>query len=218
MTSSTLKVKKGLIACHECDLLHREAPLPKGGEAVCVRCGTLLMRDIPNSIDRILALSYSGLIFFAISNLFPILTLRTGDRISDCTLFSGSMALWEAGMGELGVLFFFTTLLAPLFTFIGLIFIFLPLKFNKTPSYLVPAFKAILAIEPWGMVGVYILAVMVAIVKLVDMATVIYGYALYSWFVLLFITAKVISSLNPKMVWDRVDYSLESTNQASPPS
>jgi paraquat-inducible protein A len=28
-----------LIACHECDLLQRETPLPRGGVARCARCG-----------------------------------------------------------------------------------------------------------------------------------------------------------------------------------
>ncbi len=46
-----------LIACHECDLLQREAPLPRGGVARCGRCGGELYRNHPESLERTLALT-----------------------------------------------------------------------------------------------------------------------------------------------------------------
>jgi len=41
-----------LIACRECDLLQREIVLPPGGTACCSRCGAVLHRSKPDSLDR----------------------------------------------------------------------------------------------------------------------------------------------------------------------
>ena len=43
------------IACHDCDLIHRIKPLPAKGAAYCIRCGAVLYKHKPNSLDRTLA-------------------------------------------------------------------------------------------------------------------------------------------------------------------
>ena len=62
-----------LIACHECDLLQREVPLPTGG---VVRCGAELYRSHPDSFERTLALTAAAIVLFAIANAFPIVGLK----------------------------------------------------------------------------------------------------------------------------------------------
>jgi uncharacterized lipoprotein YmbA len=46
-----------LIACHDCDLIHRVKPLPAKGTATCIRCGAVLYKNKPNSLERSLALA-----------------------------------------------------------------------------------------------------------------------------------------------------------------
>jgi paraquat-inducible protein A len=46
-----------LLACHACDLLHRQVPLPQGGKALCSRCGATLYRSHPQGNERALALA-----------------------------------------------------------------------------------------------------------------------------------------------------------------
>ena len=46
----------GLIACHACDGAHRIVPVPEGGKALCGRCGGLLYRNLPSSLDHSAAL------------------------------------------------------------------------------------------------------------------------------------------------------------------
>lgn len=57
-----------MIACHECDLLHRVRPLPVETKALRTRCGAILYRRRRNSLDRTLALNIAGLILFALAN------------------------------------------------------------------------------------------------------------------------------------------------------
>jgi paraquat-inducible protein A len=62
-----------LLACHECDLLHRIKPLPEGQTAVCSRCGAELCSHKRDSFERSLALTLAGLILFIMANAYPCL-------------------------------------------------------------------------------------------------------------------------------------------------
>jgi paraquat-inducible protein A len=66
---------QSLIACHECDLLHRMQPLPEKSKARCSRCGSLLYIHYPGTMDRSLALAVAGLVLLFIANLYPFLSL-----------------------------------------------------------------------------------------------------------------------------------------------
>ena len=41
-----------LIACHDCDLVHHKKTLPAKGAAHCIRCGAVLYKHKPNSLER----------------------------------------------------------------------------------------------------------------------------------------------------------------------
>ena len=48
------------IACHECDVIHRIKPLPAKGAAHCIRCGAVLYKHKPNSLDRTLLMNVTA--------------------------------------------------------------------------------------------------------------------------------------------------------------
>ena len=120
----------GLMACHECDLLHRIAPLAPGGKALCTRCAALLYRHVPDSIDRASALYLAALMLWAMANAFPFVSLKLSGRLEENLMFSGPLALARAGMPEVGLLVFLTSILFPLLTIAGTLYVLLPLRFG----------------------------------------------------------------------------------------
>lgn len=62
----------GLVACHECDFLHNIQPITAGGKALCTRCGALLYQNIPDSIEKVLALNLATFMLFIMVNIFSI--------------------------------------------------------------------------------------------------------------------------------------------------
>ena len=90
----------GLIACHACDGAHRIVPVPEGGKALCGRCGTVLYRNLPKSLDHSAALYLAALMLFFLANTFPFVALRYGDRVEQSLLISGAFALHKAGMAN----------------------------------------------------------------------------------------------------------------------
>jgi len=85
----------GLLACHECDSLHRVAPVPPGGRAACARCGAGLYQHVSNPLDRLIALILADLILFAAAHGFPFLSMKLGGRVEENVLISSSVALFE---------------------------------------------------------------------------------------------------------------------------
>jgi paraquat-inducible protein A len=194
-----------LIACHECDLLHQRQPLPRGGTAICVRCGAKLYSRKQNSLDRVLALTIAGLLLFCIANAYPLLTFRLEAQSQETTLFSGVTALYDQGMWIVAGVVFLTSILVPLLQLTGMLYVILPLKFNLRPWGLSFLFRVVHRVKPWGMMEVFMLGILVSFVKLAKMATLIPGIALYAFLVLIFVLAASAASLDPHIVWDRLE-------------
>jgi paraquat-inducible protein A len=196
---------ESVIACHECDLLHQRRPLPPDGTARCVRCGAVLYRHKRNSLDRVLALTVAGLVLFIIANAYPFLTFRLEAQIQETNLITGVMELYQQGMWIVAGVVLLTTIVMPLLELTGMLFILVPLKLQRRPWKLALLFRAIRSFQPWGMMEVFMIGILVAIVKLVKMASIIPGMALYAFMVLIFILAASAAALDPHIVWKKLD-------------
>ncbi|GMQ89622.1 MAG: paraquat-inducible protein A [Gammaproteobacteria bacterium] len=195
---------ENLIACHECDLLLRIPAQSGGGVARCGRCNALLHKSIPNSIERSLALSLAGLVLFIIANSFPFLAFKMQGLETETTLVSGVVDLYNQGMWEISLLVLFTTIVVPLLQLLILIYVLLPLYLNRTPWKLGTVFRFFHSLQPWGMMEVFMIGILVAVVKLVGMAQIVPGTALWSFALLIFVLAASSASLDPRLVWNRV--------------
>lgn len=196
---------ESLIACHECDLLHQRRPLPPDGTARCVRCGAVLYRRKQNSLDRVLALTVAGLILFVIANMYPFLTFRLEAQIQETNLITGVKELYQQGMWIVAGVVLLTTIVMPLLELTGMLIVLVPLKLRWRPWKLALLFRAIRTLRPWGMMEVFMIGILVAAVKLVKMASIIPGTALYAFLILIFVLAASAAALDPHIVWKKLD-------------
>lgn len=196
---------RALIACHECDLLQREAEAPSGGEADCVRCGAGLYRNKPHGQDRALAFLLAACILFVFANAFPLMELDANGIASSATLFDTVREMHQTGMTSIALLVFFTTILFPALELAAMVYILVPLKLGVVPRSIAPVYRVLIAIRPWGMIEVFMLGVLIAHVKLAQIATVYTGVALYALggFMMLFAAAE--ASFEPRTMWQRVE-------------
>lgn len=194
---------ESFIACHECDLVHRVKPLPKKGIANCIRCGAVLYRHKPNSLERTLALSAAGLVLFVLANSFPFLALKMEAQVHQTNLLTGIKVLYTQGMQGLAVVVLLTTILAPLAQLLGMLYLLLPLRHNRVPPKFAPIFRFVRGLETWSMMEVFMLGILVSVVKLAKMAQIVPGIAIFSFFSLIVVLAAATVSLDPHEIWDR---------------
>lgn len=195
---------KTLIACHECDLVHTIEDISYGESAHCKRCGSLLYKPKPNSLERTLALTVTGAIFFIIANTYSFIGFRVGSQIRETTLATGVFELYLQGMWLLATLVLLTVIIVPAVHLFCLFYIVIPILFNKVPGYLPKVFKLYLTLRPWGMTEIFLLGILVAGIKLVKMATIIPGAALFAFFGLIFSLAAVSVVLDDHYIWERI--------------
>ena len=191
------------IACHECDVIHRIKPLVGKGAAHCIRCGAVLYKHKPNSLDRTLAFALGGLILFVLANSFPFLGLKIGSQVRDTTLITGIYELYVQGMQTIAILVLFTTVLVPFTQMLCLLYILLPLKFGRLPKRLPQVFRFLNSIGHWGMVEVFMVGILVSLVKLAGMAKIIPGISAYAFLALIFVLAAMTVSLDSHLIWHR---------------
>jgi paraquat-inducible protein A len=197
---------ENLIACHECDLLQR---LPKRqGKYVarCSRCNAMLHRGVENSIDRTLALTLAGVILFAVANSFPFLAFKLQGQETRTTLITGVLDLYNQGKWEIAILVLLTTIVVPLLQLLIQLYVFVPLKFDRIPWKLAAVFRFAQSLSPWSMMEVFLIGIIVAIVKLVGMAQIVPGLALWSFAALIVTLAAAAANMDSRVVWDRVEY------------
>jgi len=195
----------GLVACHDCDLLQQLGEVPEGAVALCGRCGGVLRRRRRNSIERTLALTLSASILFAVANAFPFLGFDMQGRETQTTLFTGVVDLWEQGVQEIAVLVAFTAVIAPFFQLTLLLYVLLPIQLGGVPWQMARAFRLLRRVQPWSMMEVFLVGILVAVTKLQGMASVVPGLALWAFAALIVVLAAATASLDPELVWQRLE-------------
>ena len=189
------------IVCEGCDAVYRRVRLRRREVSHCPRCSTELDRHAGDQSARVLPLTVACLILFAIANLFPIVEIELQGLSSETTLVGAVIALTTEGMSPVALLVLATTLLFPLLQLCILFYLLVPLRYERRPAGFQLLVNALQALRPWGMVEVFLLGVLVAIIKLSSMARVIPGPALWA-FVGLTVLLTAVLSFNPRAFWE----------------
>ena len=196
---------RSLIACHECDLLCRDTPVAPGSKACCRRCGAVLYRRIPDSLDRTLACLLGAAMLMIVANAFPIVGLEAQGNRTTTTLFGSVRTLYDQDMRSVAALVFVTTILMPALDVGAMLYMLLPLRLGWVPKGLPAMFRLIHTVRPWGMVEVFMLGTLVSLAKLTHLAHVVPGVALWSFGLLMVLVAAAAASFDPHELWVRAE-------------
>ncbi len=167
-----------LIACRECDSLHRRVPLAVGESAHCLRCGAELYRRPRLHPEQMLAISLTALITLIIANCLPIIDMSINGIPSSTTLLGSILVLFDEGRLTLAALVLGTGMLFPLLDVTLMLALLLT---PGRPRLQAPLFRLVSALRPWGMTEVFVLGVLVSLVKLSHSARVVAGGALWAF-------------------------------------
>jgi len=198
-------IRQNLVRCHDCDLLQRGPALQAGQSARCVRCGAVLYRERRDSLDRTLSLAVAALLLWVVANAYAFMTFAFEGRAQSNFIVSGPMDLWSMGYQPLAALVLFASVVAPVVYLSGLLWALVPLRLGWTPWGLAGLFRFLGWLQPWAMLEVYLLGVLVAIVKLSQLASIEASVGLWAFGALIIVWSAVGASLDPRVVWDAVE-------------
>jgi paraquat-inducible protein A len=192
-----------LMACHDCDLLQRIPRVPEGSAAFCRRCGSVLIQNKPKSFQRPLALLFAGMILFVMFNAFPFLTFKKEGLEHQTHVVTGIRQLADQGMEVLAALVAINLIIVPGLHLLASLYVLVPVSLNRKAPGMFRVFRYLRLLQPWHMVEIFMLGVLVSMVKLAKMAQIIPGVAVFSLTAFIFVIAAASAAIDPHEIWAR---------------
>ncbi|TJY61910.1 paraquat-inducible protein A [Sinimarinibacterium sp. CAU 1509] len=193
--------KPELVICEHCDSVYQRSPLPAGAVARCLQCGAELYRNRRVDLDTMLALTVTSMIVMAIANAYPVVWMDLGGQSRSVTLWGAVLSSYDAGVGLVAVVSAACIFLMPLLQIAVLIYVLVPLRAGRVPQYFASAMHALRRMQPWSMVEVFLLGILVSAVKLAADAAISPGIGLWG-FALLTYLLTLITSYDLHELWD----------------
>lgn len=120
----------------------------------------------PKSVEFTIAFSLTALVLYIPANLYPFMTIELYGNRNSSTIWSGTISLFESGAWAVALVVFLASLLIPLLKLLALFYLAFSARSGKHHGFKIRLYKVIEAIGRWSMLDIFLLAVLVAIVKL----------------------------------------------------
>jgi paraquat-inducible protein A len=194
------------IACPDCDLLQRIPELTPGSKARCPRCARTVAISLADPIDRPLALTVTALVVLIIANTFPLMSLSAVGRHASTTILGGAYGMWLDGEEATAVVVAFCALIAPAGYLLFMLAVLLAARRPPGPHWAGEMLRGADTMQPWSMTEVMLLGILVALIKIAELATVTAGIGIYAVGVLVLLFPAIAVTFDPQEIWRRVEW------------
>ena len=191
--------------CHDCDLVVANRPATAGDRVACPRCEALLYDVRPDSVNRVLALSLTGLLLFVPANTLPIMSLQLVGSSSSNTMINGVIQLMGQGYWWMAFLVLLCSVVLPVTELLMLFLLGLAIKLGRWRHLSIELLKWQGKISEWGMLEVYMLGILVAFIKMKDLGDLHAGMGMIAFVGLLVMTILTSLSFDRHQFWELVD-------------
>tara|TARA_B110000977_G_C11039191_1_gene478224 strand:- start:402 stop:1022 length:621 start_codon:yes stop_codon:yes gene_type:complete len=186
----------GLVGCHGCTyVLSKE-------EKVCPHCGARLYSRKENSIQKTLALLFTGIIFYIPANTLPMLSTRLLGSDSNSTIIGGAIELWGYGSYPIAAIIFIASVLIPLAKFCSMLWLCFSVKQNQQALMRTKMYRVNEFIGRWSMIDVFVVAILVAMLQMGNLITIIPGPAAIAFCCSVILTMLAAQNFDPRLIWD----------------
>ena len=202
-----MEIKSTLTACPGCDLLIPIPAVPDGHYLACGRCGKVVSKSYHNSINRVLALSFTGILLYLPAMLLPLMTLSSLGIKEKGNVLDTCISFYVNGYYLVSVIVFVTAVVVPFLKLFLPFCVALSLKIGKKPDFLKSALKMLTHLEEWGMVEVYLLGILITLIKMGDVASIEFNPGFFCFIGLVLISMAIIIYLDRNLFWYNLDNS-----------
>jgi paraquat-inducible protein A len=195
-----------IVSCDTCGLVQAMPPLARGSAAECVRCSSFLAAaNSTRRLEVVAALSLAALVLYVPANIYPLLKMYMYGAYSENTVWEGIVTLMRYDQWFVAVIVFFASMVIPLVKLAGLFSLVVTARmgWGRRLRSRTRLYKLIDAVGPWAMLDVFLLAVLVALVKLNTWAQVIPGPGLVAFTAVVVLTMLASAAFDPKLIWEK---------------
>ena len=196
------------VLCPLCGLRQSVPSLREGQSAECARCGERLLSRDTRARHYALAYCLAALILYLPAQIYPVLSMSYLGRYTENTIWSGVVELYRGGMWAVALLVFVASILIPLVKILAMLYLIwasrrrgarsVRRRLSETRLY-----RMLEIIGPWSMLDVFLVAVLVALVKMGEIARVEAGPGIVAFAALVVVTMLASRSFDPALLWRR---------------
>ncbi len=206
MTShSEIPPGEALASCHDCGFV---VALPAGAQRAvprCPRCRAAVHRRKPDSIHRTWALVITAAMLYVPANVFPVMKVISLGKAQEDTILSGAVYLLVHGMWPLALIVVFASIVVPLLKLIALAFLLISIqrRWSWRPVERTRLYRIVEGVGRWSMTDIYVVTILVALVRLGNLATIEAGIGAVYFAGVVILTMLAAQSFDPRLIWDR---------------
>ena len=196
-----------LLSCHTCQFLGRVPPGYTGHNAYCPVCGAAMHQRKTHSITRTWALLLAAIILYIPANVFPVMTITYLGKSESDTIVSGVRTLIESGMWPLAVIVFFASVTVPVVKLVVLSYLLLSIQYRSLwrPKDRTRLYRLTEAVGRWSMVDIFVVAILIALVRIGNLATIEPGIGATAFGAVVVTTMFAAMTFDPRLIWDKVE-------------
>ena len=196
-----------ILACSTCGQVQEAGlgTLRPGSAFECCRCGSIIAERRRASLGTTAALALAALILYVPANLYPILRMNWYGAYTESTVWDGVVSLTKSNQWFVALIVFLASIVIPLVKLAGLFFLTLSarLRTRRWVMARTRIYRFIDVIGPWAMLDVFLLAILVALVKLGQFATILPGRGLIAFTCVVVLTILASASFDPRLIWEK---------------
>lgn len=192
-----------LIICPQCDALYRLVRPEPHSRATCSRCHAVLIAPRRRAGAQIIAIAVSVVILVVAATFFPFLSIAAGGAKNSVSILDAALAFRAGLYAPLAVTVAVFILVIPLTRALLAIYVLTPVVLER-PVFpgAIGAFRLVEWLRPWSMAEIFVLGCAVALIKVADLANIVFGPAFWMFAVLVVLIIAQDSFMCRWSVWN----------------
>ncbi len=196
-TDYTVAKGDGYQGCHVCTSIADET------KNICDTCYSQLHKPNQSSIQVTWALLITSVILYLPANMLPIMHTNFLGEETGNTILGGVVVLWEHGSYPIALIIFIASVLVPVGKIIALAWLCFSAqtKVKKSHRQKIQLYRATELVGRWSMIDVFVVAVLVALIKLGNIMSIYPGWGAVFFAAMVIVTVMAALSFDPRLIW-----------------
>ncbi|MEM7663609.1 MAG: paraquat-inducible protein A [Pseudomonadota bacterium] len=188
----------GLALCQSCHTL-----TDRPGEK-CAVCGAKTASRKPNSLQRVWAFWFAGVLAYIPGNLLPIMVTQSVAGESPSTIMGGVISLIHYGSFEIAAVIFIASIVVPVSKFMIIAWLALSIQrgwaLSEHRRHF--AYEAVEIIGRWSMIDVFVVAALAALIQVGALMSILPGAGVSAFAMSVIFTMISAMSFDTRLIWE----------------
>jgi len=139
-------------------------------------------------------------------------------RTASTTIIGGALEMWKEGQQITGILVLFCAVIAPGGYIAFMLTLLLGARRNPVPLWVGAMLRWVHHFEMWSMLEVMMLGILVALIKIAQLATVQAGIGMYAVGALILLFPAIVVTFDIRELWQRLEWDDDEGHLRAPAS